>query len=122
MMLLPLLLLLLLCMLLLLPVLDVAPTHGIAVVAVVPAAPAIDAIAAVPASSLAQYDLPRHFQPKIDNMNLNIYKSIRKKGVFFKDSPQQRIIQQNFGLGYIALYQLIAGNHQINSTCLALIV
>ena len=55
-------------------------------------------------------------------MNLNIYNAISKKDFFLKDPPQQRIIQQDYGRGYIVLYQLIAGDHPINSTCPALIV
>lgn len=42
----------------------------------------VTTIVAVPAPVLAQYDLPRHFQPKIDNMDLNIYNTISKQKVF----------------------------------------
>ena len=43
----------------------IAPAHGIAAVAAGFCTPAIDAIAAVPASPLAQYDLPSHFNPRL---------------------------------------------------------
>ena len=59
----------------------------------IPTVAAISAIAVAQASTLAQYDLPGHFQPKIGNMNLNIYNAISKPKVFFKNSPQQHIIE-----------------------------
>ena len=55
-------------------------------------------------------------------MNLNIYNTISKPKVFFKNSPQQRIIEQNFGCGYVALYQLITADHPVASSSPSLIV
>ena len=42
----------------------------------------VTTIVAVSAPVLAQYDLPTNFQPKIDNMDLNIYNTISKQKVF----------------------------------------
>ena len=39
-----------------------------------------------------------------------------------KDLPQQRILAQNYGRGYECLYQIVAVDHHINSSCLAMMV
>ena len=74
----------------------VAATVAIPAVAAIPVTPAIPVITATRASTLAQYNLPGYFQPKIDNMNRNIYNTISITEVFFINSPQQCTIEQNF--------------------------
>ena len=95
-------------------------TSGVAAVtadmgiAAVSAAPSIDAVDSIPASASTQHDLPGHFQPKLDTMDIQIYNASYKKGVFLKDSPQVRILAQHCGRGYYCLYLIVAVDHPVN--------
>ena len=96
----------------------IAPTQalGVAAVTAVSAAPAILAVPSVSAIPATQHDLPDHFQPKLDTMDIQVHTAHAKKGVFLKDSPQARIIAQNYSCGYHCLYLLISVGHPVNST------
>ena len=58
----------------------VTAAMGIAPVAAILPTNAIDAVASVPASALTQHNLPGHFQPKLDTMDIQTYNTLCKKG------------------------------------------
>ena len=89
---------------------------AVTAISAAPAAPAIPAVPFVPAILVTKHDLPGSFQPKLDTMNIQFYTALAKKGVFLKDSPQARILAQNYGCGYHCLYLLVAVDHPVNST------
>ena len=70
-----------------------------------------------PPTVILQYEFPGYFQPKVQDMNINIYHAISKLNVSDSNSSQEQIVEQNFGNGYAAHYQLFTADHPINSSC-----
>ena len=73
-------------------VIAVPQAMGVAVVTAISTAPAIPVVPFVPAILSTQHDLPGHFLPKLDTMDIQIYTALAKKGVYLKDSPQAHIL------------------------------
>ena len=104
---------------------DIPAVVGVPYSALIPAtvtSPEIPEVPAVTAVPLTQFDIPGHLGKRLKAWSIVIYNAISQKGIFLKDSPQRRIIDQHYMRGYECLCKLAADSHPNNNSHPAVLI